>query len=605
MRWFSTPFLAALTAGFLTLQAGAEPKHGIAMHGEPALPPDFEHLPYADPDAPQGGRMVYGVVGDFESLNPFIVKGAASSARGDWDTEFGNNVFESLMFRSRDEAFTLYGLLAETVETDDDRTFVEFTLRPEARFSDGEPLTVDDVIFSMNLLAEKGRPVYKSRMAKVDRMEKVGERGLRFVFNDQADRELPLLLGMLPIFPEHAVDPETFDQTTLEPITGSGPYVVEEVRPGERIVYRKNPDYWGKDISIKRGLDNFDEIRVEYFLNESALFEAFKKGLVYTYTDNNPTHWAQAYNFAAVENGDVVKETFKNGVAANMYGFIFNTRRPVFEDKTVRQALSLLFDFEWANKNLFGGVFERTESFYDNSELSSIGQPASDKEKALLASFPDAVDPEIMDGTYRAPVSDGSGRDRNLLRKAVELLKEAGYDIKDGRMVDAQGKQLSFEVVLSGEEKERLALAYQRTLERLGIEMVIRSVDDAQYQKRKQTYDFDMIMEVYSGSLSPGAEQVWRWGSRAVEPEGTFNFAGAADPAIDAMIDAMLQARSREDFIAAVRAYDRVLLSGYYVIPLYHTPEQFLARWTKVDHPEYTALYGYRYPAWWSTETEQ
>lgn len=599
-------FLATVFAALSqTADAGAEPLHAIAMHGEPALPPEFEHFPYVNPDAPKGGEIAYGVVGTFDSLNPFILQSMRTTARGVIDQEYGNLVYESLMHRSRDEAFALYGLIAETVEWDDDRSFMQFNLNPDARWSDGEAITPEDVIFTFELLAEKGRPPYSTRLDLVETMEAVGERSVRFTFNELATRELPLLIAMTPILPEHAIDRETFDRSTLEPPIGSGPYVIAEVEPGARIVYERNPDYWAKDLPVKRGHDNFDRITVEYFLSANAQFEAFKKGLFDVIPEGSPTAWARSYEFPAVHEGRVIKDEFRPETPSGMYGFVFNTRRPLFEDRRVRRALTMLFDFERANRTLFNDAYTRTESYWQGSDLSSLGRPAGERERELLAPFPDAVLPDIMEGIYRLPRTNGTGRDREIQRAAFGLLRKAGYRIEDGLMLDPEGNHFAFEVMTQNPGQEKLALAYQRTLASLGIDMRIRTVDDAQYQQRSLVYDYDMIMKSYTSSLSPGAEQIWRWHSRSRDPEGTFNFAGAADPAIDAMLDAMLSARTEEGFTAAVRAFDRVLLSGYYMVPLYHVEEQWVARWRHIERPEETPIYGYTLPTWWDGRVEE
>ncbi|SKA33379.1 extracellular solute-binding protein [Consotaella salsifontis] len=592
--------LAALGAAGTPNEAGATPSHGIAMQGEPELPADFDHFPYANPDAPQGGRMIYGVFGTFDNLNPITVKSSLTTARGIWaDPEFGSLVFESLLQRSADEPFTLYGLLAESVETDPDRSFVEFTLNPKAKFSDGTPVTVEDVLYTSEMLKDHGRPFYGIRLKKVAKIEKVGERGVRFTFNDQADRELPLLLAMMPILPKHAFPPEAFDETTLRPVIGSGPYVIANVQPGQSILYRKDPNYWGKDLPVKRGIDNYDEIRIDYFRDINTQFEAFKKGLFYVYLEGNPRHWQTAYDFPAVADGDVIKEAFKTQIPAPIRAFVFNTRRPVFSDVRVRRALSLLFDFEWANKNLYYGAYQRISGFFDNSELSSIGRPASEAEKGLLGDALKEVDRDVLAGTYHAPVSDGSGTDRALLRQAMEELKKAGYSFEGGKLVSPEGQPLAFEIMAQSADEERLALAYARTLARLGITATVRQVDDSQYQARKQAFDYDMLLFTYTSSLSPGAEQVNRWGSQSRDATGSFNYAGVADPAVDALIERIVKARDREEFVDAVRAYDRLLISGYYVVPLFYLPDKWLARWSFLKHPDETPVTGYYLPAFW------
>lgn len=598
---------ALMVAMFLTssFSASAEPLHGISMHGKPALPADYTHFPYANPDAPKGGKIAYGVVGTFDSLNPFILKSMRTRARGIVDPEYGNLYYDTLMQRSRDEAFTMYGLLAETVEWDEERTYLQFNINPNARWHDGQPVTADDVIFTFEILRDHGRPPYNRRLNRVEKMEKVSDLSVKFTFNEKSNREFPLILGLTPILPKHDTDPEGFESTTMDIPVGSGPYKIKEVRPGESITYERDQNYWAKDIPSKVGFDNYDEIKIEYFLSQTAQFEAFKKGLFDVYPEGNPSNWTRSYNFAAVDNGDIVKETFKKQRPSGMFGFVFNTRRDIFKDIRVRKALSLMFDFEWINKNLYNGVYTRTNSFWQGSNLSSYQTPANDIEKALLASYPDAVSKDVMDGSYTLPVSDGSGRDRKILRQALKLFKEAGYQIKDGQLIDASGKQLAFEVLPQNEDQEKLALAYQRFAKALGVNMTLRTVDDAQYQQRSQTYDFDIIIKAFSSSFSPGAEQIWRWSSRAVEPEGTFNFAGVANPAIDAMIDALVNARTTEDFQAAVRAYDRTLLSGHYLIPAYHLDQTWVARRNYINYPEgKQPIYGYQLPVWWDSRAE-
>jgi peptide/nickel transport system substrate-binding protein len=589
-----------LAAGSLATAAAqdAQPTHAIAMHGEPELAADFAHFPYVNPDAPKGGRIDYSVQGSFDSLNPFIVQG--DGARGLFDQYFGNNVFETLLMRSRDEAFTLYPLIAESVTMDEERSFVEFTLNEQARFSDGEPITPDDVIFSMELLLEKGRPNYQNWIRAVDRMEKVGERGVRFTMREDAGREAPLLLAQLPILPKHAIDAESFDRSSLRPMIGSGPYVVETVRPGEVVVLKRNPDYWAADIPSKRGFDNFDEVRVNYIRDDNTMFEAFKRELSSIHIETDTGRWATGYDFPAFTQGRVVKEEFESGLPSGMYGFVMNTRRSVFADRAVRHALAGLFDFEWANRNLFNGAYERTRSYYDGSELSSHGMAASEQEKSLLAPFADAVLPEIMDGTWAPAVSDGSGRDREFLRRGLEALQQAGYRLDGRQLMGSDGRALTFEIMLNGPSGVPVATAWQRTLERVGIRADIRVVDSAQYLQRQRTYDYDVILQNYTSSLSPGAEQLARWGSVTRDLDGTYNFAGVAEPAIDALIEALLAARSREDFVTAVRAYDRVLLSGAYVVPLYNPqPNRWVARWDYIRHPEAAPLYGAQFPTWW------
>ena len=601
------PFLTAFAACLLGLPATfvqAAPVHGIAMHGAPALPADYKNLGYVNPDVKKGGRISYGVVGTFDSLNPFILKSMRTTARGMWDPEFGNLVYESLMVRSRDEAFTMYGLLAESVEWDDDRSFIEFHLNPKARWADGKPVTPEDVIFTFELMRDKGRAPFSIRLNGVEKLEKTGENSVRFTFNEKGDRESPLLIALSPILPKHATNVETFDRSSLALPLGSGPYKVKSVKPGERIVYERDPSYWGKDIPSKIGFDNYDQISVEYFLQDNSLFEAFKKGAIDIYQEGNPTKWARGYDFPAVQSGAVIKDAVKSKLPPVMFGFVFNTRRPTFQNEDLRKALTYAFDFEWVNRSLFENAYTRTESFWQNTELSSMNAPIDAREREILGDAAGRIDPAILDGTYRLPVTDGSGRDRKVLREAMNHFSKAGYAIKDGRMVDASGTPLTFEIMTQNADQEKLALAYQRFLGALGIRITLRTVDDSQYQSRSQTFDYDVIMKAFLSSLSPGLEQVRRWGSQARDTEGSESFAGVADPDLDRVMAAILSARTAEDFRSAVRLQDRMLLSGNYVVPLYHLGEQWIARNRNIGRPDMTPLWGFQLPVWWDERVQ-
>ncbi|MCG7506946.1 extracellular solute-binding protein [Mesorhizobium retamae] len=593
-----------LTAAFLLVGsslAPAEPKHGIAMQGEPELPAGFTHFPYANPDAPKGGNITYCVVGSFDNLNPFIIKSLRTTARGVIDTIYGNLVFEPLMQRNFDEPFGLYGLLADSVDMDPERKWIEFHIDPKARWSDGQPVTPEDVLFTYDVFTEKGRPPYSDRMKRVEKLEKTGERSVRFTFNELSDREFPLIIAMTPIIPKHTFDKETFDKTTLKPLIGSGPYTVEKVVPGQRIIFKRNPDYWGKDIPSKRGFDNYDRITIEYFLNSNAQLEAFKKGICAVNMETDPVKRERDMDFPAFKRGEVVAETFKSGIPPVVTGFLFNTRLPKFANVEVRRALGMLYDFEWANKNLFSNRYARLKSFWQDSELSALGHPASEKEKALLAPYPGRVPADVMDGTWQPPVTDGSGQDRKVLKAAFEILKGQGYRIENGQMLDPQGQPLTFEILTSSQDEERLASLYQRTLAKIGVAVSLRALDGDQIQSRKQRYDFDVLIGAsgFNNSLSPGIEQRGRWGSEAAKVDGSFNLAGVADPAVDAAINAMLNARTKEDFVAAVRVLDRLLISGNYMVPMQYNPEQWVAYWTYLEHPKVTPLFGYQLPVWW------
>ena len=576
-------------------EAQAEkPRYAIAMHGEPAMPESFGALPYANAAAPKGGRLVQGVLGTFDSLNPLIVKGIALPAiRG--------YVVESLMARGFDEPFTLYGLVASSVETDPQRSYVTFQLNPAARFSDGKPITAEDIVFSWRLMRDKGRPNYRSYYAKVAKAEAIGERTVRFDFSGGDDRELPLILGLMPVLAKHAVAPETFEETSFQAPLGSGPYVVAGVDPGKSVTFKRNPDYWGRDLPINRGLWNFDELRFDYYREANSHLEAFKRGLYDVRTEHDPTRWQTAYTFPALREGLVVKEAFPTGVPKSSSYFVFNTRRPVFRDVRVREAISFLFDFEWINHSYFFDLYRRTTSYFEGSELSSHGRAADAREQALLAPYADAVRPDVLQGTWSPPASDGSGRDRAILKRALDLFNAAGYELRGTVLAErTSGRPLTFEIMVTTRDDERLALLFSQSLKRAGINAGVRVVDAVQFEGRRLAYDFDMIENRWDQSLSPGNEQAFYWGSAAADEPGTRNYMGIKSAAVDAMISSLLEAQTREDFVAAVRALDRALLSGFYTIPLFHLPEQWLARWTRIARPATTSLYGYLPETWWS-----
>ena len=598
IRWAVT---AALLAACAPAQAQdtapaapPSPAHAIAMQGAPALPPDFTHLPYVNPSAPKGGRLNLAYLGAFDSLNPYNVK-ALSTAQG-----LIGNVYQSLMTRSTDEPFTLYGLIAKSIETDDARDYVIFRLDPRARFSDGAPISAADVLFTFHLLKDKGRPQQRSAYARVKSAEALDPLTIRFELGGVDDRELPMTLALMPVLSPAHTDAEHFQEQTLALPVASGPYLVAEVKPGERVVLRRDPNYWGRDLPISKGLYNFDEIRIDYYRDASAMFEAFKAGLYDFRVEDDSTRWLTGYDFPAVKDGRVVKEAFANGLPKGMSGFAFNTRREVFADPRVREALAAMFDFEWINANLYAGVYKRSRSFFDDSELASAGRAADEKERALLAPFPKAARDDIIEGRWFPPVSDGSGRDRAIARRALDELASAGFKVSDGALRDASGRPFAFEILVKNRQEERLALAYAQNLARIGVAAKTRLVDEVQFQRRRDKFDFDMMLGSWAASPSPGAEQRGRWGSGSAQMEGSYNLAGVSSPAVDAMIAAMLSARDRADFVAAVRALDRVLLSGFYIVPLYYAPDQWIAYSSKLGRPDRTPLFGVNIDAWWS-----
>jgi peptide/nickel transport system substrate-binding protein len=490
------------------------------------------------------------------------------------------------------------------VEWDDARSYIQFNLDPRAKWSDGQPVTADDVIFTFELMRDKARPPFSNRLKLVEKMEKLGERLVRFTFKKEADRELPLLLALSPVLPKHATKIDTFDQTTMTPLVGSGPYLVKQIRPGEKIVYSRDPDYWGKDLPSMAGFNNFDQISIEYFLQENSLFEAFKKGEVDIYKESSPRNWREAYGFPAAKRGDVVQDSFAPKLPANAYTMAFNLRRPMFANVKLREGLTLAFDFEWLNRSLYKNSYTRLQSFWQNSDLSSFHVPADARERALLGKAADRIDPAILDGNYQLPVTDGSGLDRKVLKQAFDQIHSAGYTIANGKMRDAKGTPLTFEILCQNPDQEKVAIAYQRSLAALGIAVSIRTVDEAQFQQRSQTFDYDMIFKTYAATLSPGIEQDGRWGTAARDVQGSENIAGVADPDVDRMIEAIQAANTPEDFTSAVRAHDRLLVAGHYVIPLFYIGEQWVARWNYVGHPDYLPLYGAQFQTWWDKRVQ-
>lgn len=599
--------IAAAATSLVASRAWAEDafRHAIAMHGEPALPEGFSHFRYANPSARKGGRWVQGVLGSFDTLNPFTVKGlppmGLRAPGGIFIT--GGYVVEGLMARGYDEPFTLYGLVARRVATDSARTYVTFELDPAARFSDGKAITPEDVLFSWQLLRDKGRPNHRIYYSKVTKAQAIGSQAVRFDLPGD-DRELPLILGLMPVLPKHAIDPATFEETTVKPMLGSGPYVISKVDPGRTLTLARNPNYWGRDLGVNRGFWNFDEIRYDFYRDPNALHEAFKRNLFDARKETDPARWEQGYDFPALREGQVVKETLTSELPKPSFYFVFNTRRAVFKDVRVREAIATLFDFEWTNKNIFFGLYRRTTSYFEGSELSAHGRPADARERALLAPFPGAVRPDILDGTWSPPVSDGSGRDRALLRRALGLFKQAGYELRGTELVERKsGRPLTFEIMVTARsdamDEERIALLFAGQLKRAGITIQLRPVDAVQFEARRIAFDFDMISNRWDQSLSPGNEQAFYWSSEAADSNGSRNYMGVKSPAIDAMIDALLKSKDRADVVAAVRALDRVLMSGFYTVPLFHPPDQWIARWTKVRHPDVTSRSGPIPETWW------
>ena len=588
---------AALIAVPLTAQA--EPKHGIAMYGEPQLEEGFVSLPYANPDAPKGGRIVSGEAGSFDSLNPHIRKGEVP-----WQLRF--LAYESLMGRSYDEPFTLYGLLAETIEVDPAGTWVEFQLNPAAKFSDGSPVTVEDVLWSYETLGTIGHPRYQGAWKKVDTAEAVGERGVRFTFNVE-DRELALIMGLRPILKKAQWEGKDFAESGIDDVPiSSSPYVIDDFEAGRFLSLKRNPDYWGADIPFRRGTNNIDEIRMEFYADSGVIFEAFKAGEIDTLRETNAGKWRDQYDFPAVQNGDIIKSVIPHKRPTGITGFVMNTRRDVFKDWRVRDAMIHAFNFEFINQTINGGENPRITSYFANSVLGMEAGPATGKVAELLEPFAADLLPGALDG-YTLPVANNE-RNRDNINKATALMAEAGWTVQNGVMKNEAGLPFTFEVLLknSSSENEAIMNIYTDALARLGISPNVLRVDSAVHKERVTEYDFDMVYYRRGLSLSPGNEQRLYWGKDGVEAPGTRNYMGMNSPAAEAMIDTMLTSESRDDYLAAVKALDRVLTSGRYVIPIWHNPVSYLAHKKELKYSERLPMYGdwigFLPDVWWIEE---
>jgi len=586
----------ALACGVMvTVAAGglrAEPHHGMALYGEPKYGPDFTHFDYVNPNAPKGGKVTLSVIGSFDTLNPFTLKGVPAAGLGE--------MYDTLMASSADEPFTEYGLLAESIDVPADRGSVTFTLREIARWHDGKPVTAEDVVFSFETLV-KSHPFYRGYYAGVAKVEADGPRRVRFTFKPGDNRELPMILGQLAVLPKHYWQGRDFAATTLEPPLGSGAYKIATVDAGRGITYERVADYWGKDLPVNRGRNNFGTMAYQYYRDATVALQAFHGGLYDFRFENVAKTWATGYDVPAVKEGRVVKEEIANKVPAGMQGFVFNTRRPAFQDPRVRQAIGYAFDFEWTNDTLFHGAYKRTDSYFENSDLESKGLP-SPAELKLLEPLRDKIPPEVFTKRYEAPVSKGPNGMRANLLEARKLLDAAGLEVKDGVRVFKDGKPLAFEILIDSPSFERVTLPFIDNLKRLGIQASLRTVDTTQYENRTRDFDFDMIVNVWGQSLSPGNEQRDFWGSAAADDPGSRNFAGIKNPAVDALVDAVVRADTREDLEAAVAALDRVLLWGHYVVPHWHSGTYRVAYWNRLKRPEKTPPYSLAFDAWWIAE---
>ena len=567
-------------------------RHAIAMHGSPKYPSNFQHFDYVNPNAPKGGEVINEATGTFDSFNAFILKGIPAAGIG--------LIYDSLMVGSSDEAFTNYGLLADSVIVPEDRSWVTFNLHPKARWHDGTPVTPEDVIWTFETLLKKGHPFFRVYYGDVKDVVKTGSRQVRFNFPGSTNRELPLILGQISILPKHYWTDRDFSKTTLEPPLGSGAYKIRNFEAGRNVTYERVENYWAKDLPVKKGQSNFDELRYEYYRDREVATEAFKSGAFDFRSENSAKRWATQYDFPAKKAGKVRKLLIPHERPTGMQGFIFNTRKPFFNDSRVREAIAYAWDFEWTNKTIMFGAYKRTNSYFSNSELSSAGGLPKGEELEILQRFRSQLPPELFTRIYKAPQTDGSGNIRSNLRKALKLLREAGWSVSDGKLRNTLGDVFAFELLLRQPSMEKLALPLKQNLERLGINMRIRTVDVAQYQQRTDTFDFDMIVGGIGQSLSPGNEQRDFWHSSNASKPGSRNQIGIVDPVVDALVELVVEAPDRESLIARTRALDRVLLSGHYVIPHFHLQAARLVFWDKFGRPANTAKYSSGFPStWW------
>lgn len=585
-------FLAVLLIGWIA-PADAQVttrSNGIALFGQPGLPPDFKNFPYVNPDAPKGGEIVLGGLGSFDSFNSYIMRGAAAAEIA--------RVYDTLLRPSADEPGVSYGLLAKSIEIPPDRMWVAFDLQPAARFHDGHPITAEDVVWTFETLRDKGRPNFRQYYANVASVTAEGPLRVVFRFKSNESHELPLIVGEFPVLPKHWWAGRDFTQPLTEAPLGSGPYRLDRFEMGRSTTLARVPDYWARDLPVSKGLYNFDTIRTEYYRDSTVAMEAFKSGQIDYRQENISKNWATAYDFPAVEKGLVKKETFPHHLPTGMQGFVMNTRRPQFADRRVREALDEVFDFQWLNRNLFYGAYTRTESYFSNSDLASTGLPEGD-ELALLAPFKDKLPPDLFTRPFKLPVTDGSGNNRKGLRRALTLFERAGWKVVDRKLVDASGKQMAFEILSNDPTLERVATPYVQWLSHLGIDAHVRTVDAPQYQRLTDTFDFDMTMVVLPESDFPGNEQRDNWTCESMEANGSSNLAGVCDPVVDALVDKVIQAQDKTHLIAAAKALDRVLLWGWYVVPNWHVQSFNAAYWNRFGHPAQPVRTGIALDSWW------
>jgi microcin C transport system substrate-binding protein len=585
------PALALLLFAVSGNAPAAEAVHGLAMHGSPKYPSGFTHFEYVNPDAPKGGAVRLHAIGTFDTLHAFTLKGVPAAGLG--------FLHQSLTARADDEAFSQYGEVAESIQVADDRTWVQYVLREQARWHDGKPITADDVVFSLEILKTRGHPFYRSYFGAIERAEKLDARTVRLHLGSGKNAELPLIAGEMPVLPRHYWEGRDFEATTTEPPLGSGPYRIKRVDPGRSITYERVSDWWAADLPVNRGQNNYDEIRFDYYRDQSVALEAFKSGEYDFRQENNSKLWATAYDTPAREKGELVQELIEHQRPTGMQGFVFNTRREMFASPRVREALAYAFDFEWTNKNLFYGQYTRTRSYFSNSELAATGLP-SEQELAILEPLRDKLPARVFTAEYHPPSSAGENGLRKNLRTAIKLLTSEGWALRDRKLTHrTTGTVMEFEILLVSPAFERVVLPFAKNLERLGITARVRTVDTAQYQKRLDEFDFDMVVGSFGQSLSPGNEQRDYWSSTSAGIPGSRNIIGINDPAVDALIDEVIHPESREDLIHSSRALDRTLQWGHFVIPNWHIRAYRVAYWNRFARPEVAPRYALGFQTWW------
>jgi microcin C transport system substrate-binding protein len=581
---------AATPAAAATLPGGAVRTHALSLLGDPALPADFPHWPWVNPEAAKGGEIALTALGSFDSFNPFILRGTPAVG--------SSMIYDTLLKESPDEASTEYANLAQWIELPADRRGVTFELNPAARWHDGKPVTAADVVWTFNTLRQHGRPFYRAYWGDVTEVVAESERRVTYRFRDDQNRELALILGQMPVLPQHWWEGRDFARPLLDPPLGSGPYRLERFEAGRSVVYRRVADWWGRDLPVNRGTQNFDVMRYEYFRDTTVALEAFKAGQIEFRTENIAKDWATSYDFPAVHRGLVKRDEIRHELPTGMQAFVMNLRRPLFQDARVREALGLVFDFEWMNTNLFYRSYARTASFFSNSELASSGLPEG-REKEILEGYRGRIPDQVFTSEFKLPVTDGSGNNREGARRALGLLREAGWVVRDRRLVNAQGQPFEFEILLNGPSFERVALPYVQWVQRLGMQPRVRTVDPAQYQVRIDAFDYDMTVDVMGQSLSPGNEQRDYWTCEKARENGSRNVAGICDPVVDELVELVVNAPNRQELIHRTRALDRVLLWNHYVIPHWHSRTFRLAWWDKFGRPERNPRYGLGLDSWW------